>query len=241
MDNNNRYARNIILPEIGKNGQKKLNHAKILVIGAGGLGAPALLYLAAAGIGNIGIVDNDIVAISNLQRQILYDEYFIGRPKVEVAEEKLKELNSEITTKTYKQYFSKECMHILTEYDLVLDCTDNHKSRFVINQACVKYNKPLVYGAAMGWQGQVATLTGQPCLQCFYEEPALATIDTCERNGILGAVTGIIGSMQAQEAIKYILGIKQAEELIIYNGLDNSFKKLKLVRDQQCSVCKNQP
>lgn len=211
-DEINRYSRQIRLPEVGIEGQKKIKGSSILVIGAGALGCPVLQYLTAAGVGIIGIVDNDWVDESNLNRQVLYSLKDIGKPKPIVAKEKLKLLNPEVTFKVHYIRLDKEsALKVIWEYDIVVDCTDNFATRYLINDACVILNKPLVYGAIHKFSGQVMVLNYQngPTLRCMYPEPPHPLeVPSCEEFGVVGSVPGIIGSLQATEVLKIILGLE---------------------------------
>lgn len=227
-----RYARNMILPEIGEAGQKKLLSSKVLVIGAGGLGSPVALYLAAAGVGNIGIVDEDKIEISNLQRQILYDTYFINRPKVEIAKEKLEELNEDIKLTTYDLRLTTDnAASIIKEYDIIADCTDNFDSRFLINDTCMEQGKVLVSAAIAGFEGQLYTFKKDVCnYRDIYEKPPEGLIPSCSQAGVLGSVCGVLGSMQATEIIKELLEIGEslAGRMLVYNSLSSTVKTIKI-------------
>ncbi len=206
-----RYSRQIILPEIGIEGQKCLHNASVLCIGAGGLGSPALLYLAAAGVGRIGIVDDDCVDVSNLQRQILFNEEDVGQRKVDVAQCVLQAMNTHITIKPYATRFTAEnAEHLLQNYDVVIDGTDNFASKFLINDACVKYKKPLIYGSILGFEAQVSVFsaTHGACYRCLHPEPPKGHIPNCAEAGVIGAMAGIAGTVQALEAIKMLLGVE---------------------------------
>lgn len=203
-----RYSRHIILPEIGIEGQEKLNNAKVLVVGAGGLGSPLLLYLAAAGVGNIGIIDDDIVSLSNLQRQVLYKESDLGKPKVEKAKERLLENNKELKIQTYKTRFTSEnANEIAKDYDIIADCTDNYDSRYIIDKVSRELKIPMVYASISKFTGQVSVFNyrgGKSYKDLFSEKPEIDENDT-SRLGVLGVLPGIIGSIQANEVIKIIL------------------------------------
>lgn len=218
-----RYARNIAVDEIGREGQQKLLGAKVLVIGAGGLGSPVALYLAAAGVGHIGIVDEDKIEVSNLQRQILYDTYYLGRPKVEIAAEKLNELNDDVKITTYDLRLTAEnAENIIKEYDIIADCTDDFPTRFLINDICMKLDKTLVSAAVVGFEGQVYTFKKEICnYRDIYDEPPEGLIPPCSQAGVVGSACGTIGSLQATEIIKEILKIGEslAGKMLVFDLL----------------------
>lgn len=241
MNNNNpyeRYQRQILLKEFGIVAQKKLSQAKVLVIGAGGLGCPALQYLAAAGVGTIGIVDDDVVSLTNLHRQVLYAMNDIGLSKAEVAASKLKQLNNEVTIITYNvRLTNTNAFQIISEYDIVIDGTDNFSSRYMINDACVLLNKPLVYGAISKFEGQAAVFNVQVSDErpinyrdLFPTPPKDDEVLNCAEAGVLGVLPGIIGTMQANETIKLITGIGELlnNKLLTYNALNNATYELNL-------------
>ncbi len=243
-----RYSRHLILKEVGSKGQKKLAHAKVLVIGAGGLGSPAALYLAAAGIGTLGLVDGDVVDLSNLQRQILHSTATIGVPKVESGQRTLSALNPEITIKTYQFHVAADTiMGLLADYDLVLDGSDNFSTRFLVNDACFFAKKPLISGSIFRFEGQLTTIRpneGFPCYRCLYPEPPPAgLVPNCQEAGVLGVLAGTIGVLQAAEAIKEILGIGEslADRLLIYDALEMKFRKVSRPKDPQCRLCGPNP
>lgn len=230
--NNERYQRQVILKGFGQESQYALAKAKVLVIGAGGLGCPVLQYLTAAGVGYIGIVDDDLVSITNLHRQVLYDTKHIGKPKVKVAADKLRLMNPDITITEYIFHLDKyNCLDIINEYDIVVDCTDNFSSRYLINDACVIKGKPLVHGAVNRFEGQVAVFNAlnkdkkrtSNYRDLFPEQPASSEVMNCAETGVLGVLPGIIGSMQANETIKLITGIGEPliNCLLTYNTLNN--------------------
>lgn len=232
MNTNERYSRHILLSEIGRNGQEKIRQARVLVIGAGGLGSPALLYLAAAGVGTIGIMDDDIISESNLQRQILYDTLSLGEPKVEVAYRKLQSLNPECKIYPMQQRLEPgNAIEIIQNYDLVVDATDNLLSRYIINDACCELDKPFVYGSICEFEGQVAVFNyqGGPTYRDLYPYHA-AIPDFQQPMGVIGALPGIIGSIQAAEALKIILGSKTvlAGKILLINLLQNTFQTINL-------------
>ena len=236
-----RYARQISLEEIGLEGQKKLLNAKILIIGAGGLGSPAAMYLAAAGAGTIGIADSDSVDLSNLQRQILHSVKDIERPKVISASESMRALNPDVTVIPYHVFLNDNNIRkIIRDFDFVLDCTDNFSSKFIINDACVLEGKPFVHAGIMNFSGQLMTyVPGQgPCYRCIFKEPPEVEMAA---PGVIGAVAGTIGCLQALEAIKYITGAGQLLTgcLLTFDGLKMEFRKLKLTKSESCPVCGN--
>ena len=245
-----RYARHIILPEVGGKGQEKLLNSKVLVIGAGGLGSPAILYLAAAGVGTIGIVDFDVVDLSNLQRQIIHNTERVGTSKVESARKTVEMLNPDVKVITYNTRISKEnIMDIIKNYDVVLDGTDNFPTRFLINDACYFAGKPLVSAAMLRFEGQVSVFDFRnkeqsPCYRCLFPEPPPpGLVPSCQEAGILGSIGGIMGCIQATEAIKLILGIGEplVGKLLIMDALSMDFRKVKLRKDPNCPLCGERP
>jgi adenylyltransferase/sulfurtransferase len=242
-----RYTRHILLPEVGVEGQKKLLAAKVLVVGAGGLGCPISLYLAAAGVGTIGLVDFDTVDASNLQRQILFTTEDVGKPKVEVAAKRLKALNPDVTVNTYAVALkSDNIMDILKDYDMIIDGTDNFPTRYLTNDAAVLQGKPNVYGSIFRFEGQVTVFKAPegPCYRCLYPEPPPpGEVPSCAEGGVMGAMVGTIGAIQATEAIKLITGAGKPAigKFVIYNSLDVNFRVLKLHKDPDCPVCGKNP
>lgn len=233
MGEKERYARHLILEEIGEPGQEKLKRAKVLVVGAGGLGSPVLLYLTAAGIGRIGILDNDIVSESNLQRQILYDTQCLGALKVEVAARKLQALNPYTTIVPYAQRLTSENTFIIAEYDLVIDATDNLPSRYLIDEACVRYGKPFVYGSICEFKGQVSVFNyqGGPTYREPLRIPLMPTLSFSNHKASTGALPGVVGSIQANEAIKLILGSQDtlSGKLLLIDLLKGSFQTMNFI------------
>lgn len=235
------------MAEVGGEGQEKISNAKALVLGAGGLGSPVALYLAAAGVGTIGIVDNDVVDLSNLQRQILHHTPDIGRPKIESAQEKLAAINPDLKIKTYKTFVnSTNIMEIISDYDVVIDGTDNFPTRFLVNDACVMAGKPLVHGAILRFDGQAFTILPHegPCYRCIFREPPPpGSVPNCSQAGILGAVAGIIGSIQATEALKIMLGKGKllAGRLLILDALDMTVRETRIRKDPECPICGENP
>jgi len=243
-----RYARHIILPGIGVDGQRKLMDAGVLVIGAGGLGSPAAMYLAAAGVGTIGLVDFDRVELSNLQRQLLHDTDDVGRPKVESARDRLASLNPNVDVVAHETLLSSEnAFDVLRAYDVVVDGTDNFPVRYLVNDACQMLGKPLVYGSIYQWEGQASVfLPGPdtPCYRCLFPEPPPpGTVPSCAEGGVFGVLPGIVGSIQAVEAIKLVLGTGEplVGKLLLYDALRNEFTTVKLRWDPDCLVCGKHP
>ena len=239
-----RYARHIVLREIGGAGQTRLRAARVLVVGAGGLGSPVLEYLAAAGVGTISIVDHDVVSLSNLQRQVLFDDRHLGRPKVVAAQERLGRLNPGVSVLPVQTRLnSSNADDLLRSHDLVLDGTDSFDVRQIVNRATVLLGIPLVSGAISQWEGQVTVFSvadGTPCYACvFPNEPEPGVAPSCAEAGVIGALPGIIGSMMASEAIKVITGAGETlmGHLLMYDTLYGEFRKIRLVRRHDCAVC----
>lgn len=238
-----RYSRHIILKEVGVKGQKKLLNAKVLIIGAGGLGSPAALYLAAAGVGTIGIVDADEVDLSNLQRQVIHTTNDLGKTKVKSAKETMEAINPDVTVKTYRMFVdSTNIMELIEEYDFILDCTDNFPAKFLINDACVMAGKPFCHAGIIRFQGQLMTyVPGEgPCYRCVFKNPPPKdAVPTCKQAGVIGAVAGVIGCLQAMEAIKYIIGQGDllTGRLLTYDSLKMNFRTIKVPRDCNCAIC----
>ncbi|MCM8797329.1 MAG: molybdopterin-synthase adenylyltransferase MoeB [Candidatus Omnitrophica bacterium] len=242
-----RYSRQIILPYVGGKGQEKLLSAKVLIVGAGGLGSPAALYLASAGIGRIGIVDSDKVEINNLQRQILHLNSGIGKSKVESAKERMTAINPDVEVVTYNlRLTSENILDIIRDYDIVIDGSDNFPTRYLVNDACVLSGKPLSHGGIFRFDGQATTILPRQsaCYRCLFSEPPPpGLVPSCQEAGILGAVAGVIGTIQANEVLKYVLGIGNllTGRLLIFNALDSSFRQVKVPRDAKCPVCGDNP
>ncbi len=238
-----RYARHIMLPEVGEAGQAKLLSARVLLIGAGGLGSPAGLYLGAAGIGTIGIVDDDVVDASNLQRQVLHNTTRIGTAKVESAKKTLSELNPDVNVVSHAlRMTSENVLSILQDYDVIVDGADNFQTRYLLNDAALICKKPVVHASIFRFEGQITTFVpyAGPCYRCLYPEPPPAGMaPSCNEAGVLGVLPGVIGVMQATEVIKLLLGIGTSlvGRLVVYDALSTSFRELKLRRDPQCAVC----
>lgn len=243
-----RYARHIVLEGVGEEGQKKLLQARVLIIGAGGLGSPAALYLAAAGVGTIGIADADEVDLSNLQRQILHGTADVGKAKVKSAEETLKRRNPDVTVRAYQQFVTGEnIMELISGYDFILDATDNFDTKFLINDACVLAKKPFCHAGISRFQGQLLTYVPEkgPCYRCVFKNPPPKdAVPTGRQAGIIGAVAGVIGSLEAMEAMKYMLGVGEllTGQLLIYDALKQEFRKVKLPEHtEDCAVCGTHP
>ncbi|MGE4221532.1 MAG: molybdopterin-synthase adenylyltransferase MoeB [Alphaproteobacteria bacterium] len=244
-----RYARHIILPEVGGSGQAKLLDARVLVVGAGGLGAPLLLYLAAAGVGTIGVIDDDRVDLSNLQRQVIHATDRIGATKVESAAVAVRAVNPEVRLVPHQMRLDAgNVMAVIGEYDLIADGTDNFATRFLLNDACHLGGRTLVSAAILRFEGQIATfkshLGGLPCYRCLYRDPPPpGLVPSCAEGGVLGALAGTMGSLQATEVLKEIMGIGQslAGSLVIYDALSTTFRKMRLKRDAGCPLCGDQP
>lgn len=239
-----RYARHIVLREIGGPGQNKLRQAKVLMIGAGGLGSPALMYLAAAGVGVLGIVDDDTVSLSNLQRQVLHKTKSIGDPKVQSAQSTISEINPHISVRPHPiRLNNKNAKKIIGDYDIVLDGSDNFNTRYLINETCVTLNKPLVSAAMSQWEGQISIYNptnGSPCYACvFPEAPATGLAPSCAEAGVMGALPGVMGSMMAIETIKYITkaGEPLVGNILIYDALYGETRKMRIAKNTNCKIC----
>ena len=243
-----RYSRHIILKEVGAKGQKKLLNAKVLIIGAGGLGAPAAMYLAAAGVGTIGIADADEVDLSNLQRQIIHSTADIGKAKVQSAKETMQAINPDVTVNTYRTFVTSEnIMELIADYDFIIDGTDNFPAKFLINDACVMAKKPFSHAGIIRFKGQLMTyVPGEgPCYRCVFKEPPPKdAVPTCKQAGVIGAMGGVIGSLQAMEAVKYIIGKGELLTgwLLTYDALTMEFRKIRLPKHTAgCAVCGEHP
>ncbi len=242
-----RYSRHLILPEVGLDGQRKLKASRVLCIGAGGLGSPVALYLAAAGVGTIGIVDFDVVDLSNLQRQILHGTADVGRSKLASAKDRLLAINPELNVETYEVALSSEnALDIFKSYDVVADGTDNFPTRYLVNDACVLLGIPNAYGSIFRFEGQASVFGAKdgPCYRCLYPEPPPpGLVPSCAEGGVLGVLPGIIGMIQATEAVKIILGIGEPliGRFVIYDALKMRFRELKLRKDPDCPVCGTNP
>jgi sulfur-carrier protein adenylyltransferase/sulfurtransferase len=242
-----RYSRHLLLPEVGVEGQRRLKAARVLAIGAGGLGSPLALYLAAAGVGTIGLVDFDVVDVTNLQRQILHGTAGLGRPKLDSATERLADLNPHVRLVPHPVRLSSEnALEILGGYDIVVDGSDNFPTRYLVNDACVLLGKPLVYGSIFRFEGQVSLFHAAegPCYRCLYSEPPPpGLVPSCAEGGVLGVLPGIVGSIQALETIKWIVGAGETllGRLLLVDALRLRFRELRLRKDPDCPVCGENP
>ena len=243
-----RYSRHLILPEVGMAGQKKLKATSVLCIGTGGLGSPISMYLAAAGIGKIGIVDFDVVDFSNLQRQIAHGTADVGRPKVDSGKETINSINPEVEVVVHETRLSADnALEIMAPYDIVVDGTDNFPTRYLTNDACVLLKKPNVYGSIFRFEGQASVFApelGGPCYRCLYPEPPPpGMVPSCAEGGVLGVLPGIVGCIQATEILKLALGkgTPLVNRLLLFNALDMKFRELKLRRDPKCPICGDNP
>lgn len=242
-----RYSRHILLPEVGGKGQKKLSQAKVFIVGAGGLGCPVAYYLAAAGIGTIGIIDSDVVDLSNLQRQILHHTTDVGHSKVLSAKEKIASLNPDVRVQTYEERFtSRNARELIHDYDVVIDGVDNFPAKFLINDACYMENKPLVHGGILRFEGRAFTIIpGQSaCYRCIFKQPPPAgVVPTCQEAGIIGVVAGLIGTIQATEAIKLILNIGRplTDRILDVDARTTAFREIRVKRNPACALCGSNP
>ena len=242
-----RYSRHLIMPEVGMDGQLKLKAASVLCIGAGGLGSPVAMYLAAAGVGRIGIVDFDVVDHSNLQRQVIHATPDVGRPKLDSARDRLNALNPEVEVETHDVALSSEnALELLVGYDIIVDGTDNFPTRYLVNDACVILGKPNVYGSIFRFEGQASVFATKdgPCYRCLYPEPPPpGLVPSCAEGGVLGILPGVIGTIQATETVKLIIGVGEplVNRFMIYDALRMRFRELKLRRDPECPVCGDNP
>ena len=244
-----RYARHLVLREVGGPGQAKIRKARVLIVGAGGLGSPAALYLAAAGVGTLGLVDDDAVSLSNLQRQILFRTADIGRPKVEAGGEALKALNPGVQIESHKKRVTAaNVMALIADYDVVADGSDNFPTRFLLNDACFFAQKPLVSAAVTEFEGQLATYQGYepgcPCYRClFAAPPPPGTVPNCSETGVLGAAAGVMGALQGLEVLKMVagLGTGLSGKILMYKALTTEFRTARLPKDPACPLCGAQP
>ena len=242
-----RYSRHLIMPEVALDGQKKLKSARVLTIGAGGLGSPLALYLAAAGVGTLGVVDFDVVDESNLQRQIIHGTSDIGRPKMESARERIEDINPNVRVEAYEEALASEnALEIFKDFDVVVDGTDNFPTRYLVNDACVLLDKPNVYGSIFRFEGQASVFYAEegPCYRCLYPEPPPpGLVPSCAEGGVLGILPGAIGTIQATETVKLILGVGEPliGRLLLYDALGMRFREMKLRKDPTCPVCGENP
>lgn len=242
-----RYSRHLLIPEVGLEGQRKLKASSVLVIGTGGLGSPAAMYLAAAGVGRLGLVDYDVVEYSNLQRQIIHGTSRLGAPKVGSARDRVLDINPSIQVEIYNEPFtSANALRIAEGYNLIIDGTDNFPTRYLVNDVCVKLGIPNVYGSIFRFDGQVSVFDGRegPCYRCLFPEPPPpGTVPSCAEGGVLGVLPGIIGSLQASEGLKLLLGIGEPlrGKLLLFNALDMQVDFVKLRKNPDCSVCSLPP
>ncbi len=242
-----RYSRHLIMPEVGMEGQLKIKAAKVLCIGTGGLGAPLGLYLAAAGVGRIGLVDFDVVDTTNLQRQVLFGTSDVGRPKTQAAANRLRNLNPDIRIDTYEtQLTSANALELFKDYDIIVDGTDNFPTRYLVNDACVITGKPNVYGSIFRFEGQITVFgyPGGPCYRCLYPEPPPpGLVPSCAEGGVLGVLPGIVGTIQAAETLKLIIGKGEPliGRLLLFDALAMKFRELKLRKNPDCPVCGTHP
>src|SRR6266545_5273473 len=242
-----RYSRHLIIPDVGVDGQKRLKNAKVLVVGAGGLGSPALLYLAAAGVGTLGIVEFDVVDESNLQRQIIHGQSDIGRPKAESARDSIREINPFVAVNLHGERLdSSNVMELFGQYDLIVDGTDNFATRYLVNDACVLLHKPYVWGSIYRFDGQASVFWADhgPCYRCLYPEPPPpGMVPSCAEGGVLGVLCASIGSIQVNEAIKVLTGIGEplVGRLMIYDALEMTYRSVKVNKDPECPVCGKNP
>jgi adenylyltransferase/sulfurtransferase len=247
VDEVRRYSRHLIIPDVGMTGQKRLKNAKVLCVGAGGLGSPALLYLAAAGVGTLGIVDFDVVDESNLQRQVIHGQSDIGRSKAESARDSIREINPYVNVIVHSERLdSDNAMQIFADYDLIVDGTDNFATRYLVNDACVLLGKPYVWGSIYRFDGQASVFWAEygPCYRCLYPEPPPpGMVPSCAEGGVLGVLCASIGSIQVNEAIKLITGIGEplAGRLMIYDALEMTYRSVKVRKDPECPVCGKNP
>ena len=247
VDEVRRYSRHLIIPEIGMTGQKRLKNARVLCVGAGGLGSPALLYLAAAGVGTLGVIDFDVVDESNLQRQVIHGQSDVGRLKAESARDSIKEINPHVNVVLHTEALdSGNALQIFEPYDLIVDGTDNFATRYLVNDACVLLGKPYVWGSIYRFDGQASVFWAEhgPCYRCLYPEPPPpGMVPSCAEGGVLGVLCGSIGSIQVNEAIKVITGVGEplVGRLMIYDALEMSYRSLQVRKDPECAVCGKNP
>ena len=241
-----RYSRHILLKDVGVEGQEKIRNGKVLVVGAGGLGAPVALYLAAAGVGTIGIVDGDVVDLSNLQRQVIHFTGDVGHPKVESARDKMLAINPNVKVNTIREFLmSDNALDIIKDYDFIVDGTDNFPVKFLINDACVMAGKPFSHGGILRFEGQTFThLPGTACYRCLFKSPPPANaVPTCSQAGVLGAIAGMLGTIQVAETLKYLTGVGEllTNKLLTFNAKTMDFRKINTRRQASCAICGDNP
>ncbi len=246
VDEVRRYSRHLIIPDVGMAGQKRLKNARVLCVGAGGLGSPALMYLAAAGVGTLGIVEFDTVDESNLQRQIIHGQSDIGRSKAESARDSVREINPLVHVKVHEvRLDSTNVMDLFAQYDLIVDGTDNFATRYLVNDACVLLEKPYVWGSIYRFDGQASVFWAEygPCYRCLYPEPPPGMVPSCAEGGVLGVLCASIGSIQVTEAIKLLAGIGEPllGRLMVYDALEMTYRQVKIRKDPNCAVCSDHP
>ena len=247
QDQINRYSRHLLLPEVGVEGQEKICDSKVLLIGTGGLGSPLALYLAAAGVGNLGLIDFDVVDLSNLQRQVAHGESTVGKLKVDSAKARIADLNSSINVTTYNTRLSSEnVMEIFADYDIIVDGTDNFPTRYLASDACVLLKKPYIYGCILRFEGQASVFDSRvgPCYRCLYPEPPPpGLVPSCAEGGVIGILPGIVGLIQANEVIKLVLGKGESlvGRLLLFDALAMKFREMKLRKDKACPICGDNP
>ncbi|BAG83537.1 HesA/MoeB/ThiF family protein [Candidatus Azobacteroides pseudotrichonymphae] len=241
-----RYSRHILLQDVGLEGQEKIGDSKVLVIGVGGLGAPVLFYLAAAGIGTLGIIDREVVDLSNLQRQIIHFASDVGKIKVQSAKEKIKQINPSVKVVTYQESFNvNNAFDVIKDYDFIVDGTDNFPTKFLINDACVLAGKPFSHGGILQFEGQTLTyLPGTMCYRCvFHSPPPSNSIPTCSQAGVLGTIAGILGTIQATEVLKFLIGTGEllTNRLLTFNAKSMIFRTIKINKNRECLICGSYP
>jgi molybdopterin/thiamine biosynthesis adenylyltransferase len=245
-DQINRYSRHILLQDVGVDGQDKINKGKVLIVGAGGLGSPIALYLAAAGVGTIGLIDGDVVDLSNLQRQIIHFTADVGKPKVLSAKEKINQLNPDVKVVTYYELLTSEnAFDIIADYDFIVDGTDNFPVKFLINDACVLAGKPFSHGGILRFEGQTMThMPDSACYRClFHSPPPAGAVPSCSQAGVLGAIAGMLGTIQAAEVLKFLTGVGEllTNKLLTFNAKTMQFGIIKAKRSEHCPVCGSHP
>ena len=241
-----RYSRHILLDGMGKEGQERLINSKVLLIGAGGLGSPNALYLAAAGVGTIGIADGDVVSLSNLQRQVIHFTEDVGKLKVESAKDKMTRVNPDVKVIAYPEFITENnALELIKDYDFIIDCTDSFASKYLVNDACVMANKPFCAGGVVRYGAQVMThVPGSACYRCFFPEPPeKENVETCSTVGVLGSAVGMLGTIQATEAIKYLTGVGTllTNTLLTFDVLTMQFMRIDFSRDEHCPICGEHP